>query len=286
MRINKMQAGSKYTARLPQGCRSCRQGAKLVLLVTGKCDTGCFYCPLSSEKRGRSVTFADEARVTKDEDVIDEARSIGAKGTGITGGDPLKAMDLTLRYIRLLKMHLRRGASHPFVHLDHRPEGVPPAAGGRTGRAAHPSPLRAVVGSGEDRPGRCLEGDPNGRRHRDPRHPRDGGCGREADPLCGQDRPGFRQPQRAGVLGDELPSDAKERHRHRQRRALLRRRKRGAGHSHDAFGCEDPHTLLLVWLQGLGAAQQPLEEEGEARRPAERPDDLGGNAAQRGDRRT
>ena len=103
MRINKMQAGSKYTIRLPQGCRSCRQGAKLVLLVTGKCDTGCFYCPLSSEKRGRSVTFADEVRVMKEEDVIDEARSIGAKGTGITGGDPLKATELVIRYIRLLK---------------------------------------------------------------------------------------------------------------------------------------------------------------------------------------
>jgi pyruvate formate-lyase activating enzyme-like uncharacterized protein len=86
----------------------------LVLLVTGKCDTGCFYCPLSSEKRGRSVTFADEARVTKDEDVIDEARSIGAKGTGITGGDPLKELESVLSYIRLLKSTF--GKEH-HVHL-------------------------------------------------------------------------------------------------------------------------------------------------------------------------
>jgi hypothetical protein len=114
MRIRKMQAGSKYTSFLPQGCRSCRQGAKLVLLVTGKCDTGCFYCPLSSEKRGRSVAFADEARVHEDEDVVNEARSIGAKGTGITGGDPLKALDSVVKYIRLLKSTF--GKEH-HIHL-------------------------------------------------------------------------------------------------------------------------------------------------------------------------
>ena len=114
MRINRMQAGSRYIGFLPQGCRSCRQGAKLVLLVTGICDTGCFYCPLSSEKKGQSVTFADEARVLHDDDVINEAKSIGAKGTGITGGDPLKALDLVLRYIRLLKENF--GAEH-HIHL-------------------------------------------------------------------------------------------------------------------------------------------------------------------------
>jgi len=85
-----------------------------VLLVTGICDTGCFYCPLSSEKKGRSVTFADEARVLHDDDVIYEAKSIGAKGTGITGGDPLKALNLVLRYIHLLKGNF--GAEH-HIHL-------------------------------------------------------------------------------------------------------------------------------------------------------------------------
>ncbi len=109
-----MQAGSKYTSCLPRGCRSCRQGAKLVLLVTGKCDTGCYYCPLSSEKRGRSVVFADEAPVHEAEDIVEEARSIGAKGTGITGGDPLKVLDSVIGYIHLLKDAF--GEEH-HVHL-------------------------------------------------------------------------------------------------------------------------------------------------------------------------
>ncbi len=60
------------------------------------------------------MTFADEARVLHDDDIINEAKSIGAKGTGITGGDPLKALNLVLSYIRLLKKNF--GAEH-HVHL-------------------------------------------------------------------------------------------------------------------------------------------------------------------------
>jgi pyruvate formate-lyase activating enzyme-like uncharacterized protein len=60
------------------------------------------------------VVFADEVPVHKDEDIINEARSIGAKGTGITGGDPLNVLDQVLGYIRLLKGTF--GAEH-HIHL-------------------------------------------------------------------------------------------------------------------------------------------------------------------------
>ncbi|MFO7618380.1 MAG: radical SAM protein [Thermoplasmata archaeon] len=88
---------------MPISCVMCQQGSKMVLLVTGKCAHSCYYCPLSLEKKGRDVTYADELLVKSDEDVIFEARAIGARGTGITGGDPLLAMDRTLHYIKLLK---------------------------------------------------------------------------------------------------------------------------------------------------------------------------------------
>lgn len=99
---------------LPISCVMCQQGSKLVLLVTGICGHDCYYCPLSSRKKGHDVTYADETLVEKDSDVIAEAKAIGAKGTGITGGDPLLAMDRTLRYIRLLKKNF--GAKHN-IHL-------------------------------------------------------------------------------------------------------------------------------------------------------------------------
>jgi hypothetical protein len=75
----------------------------MVLFVTGLCSFHCFYCPVSDEKMYKDVVFADEKRVERDEDVLEEARAIRAKGAGITGGDPLEAVDRTCHYIRLLK---------------------------------------------------------------------------------------------------------------------------------------------------------------------------------------
>ena len=75
----------------------------MVLFVTGRCSFHCFYCPVSDEKMYTDVTFADEKRVTRDEDVLEEARAIRATGAGITGGDPLDAVERTRRYVRLLK---------------------------------------------------------------------------------------------------------------------------------------------------------------------------------------
>lgn len=81
----------------------CQEGSKMVLLVTGLCSEDCYYCPLSLEKQGKRVTYANEKPVEKDEDVLNEAKSISARGTGMTGGDPLLEMDKAVHYIRLLK---------------------------------------------------------------------------------------------------------------------------------------------------------------------------------------
>jgi len=110
----RMLKGSAYTGRLPKGCVLCEKGAKMVLLVTGKCDKRCFYCPLSSEKRGKDVFFANEKRITDTEGMLSEAQAMDALGTGITGGDPLLEVDRTAESIKALKKDL--GKSH-HIHL-------------------------------------------------------------------------------------------------------------------------------------------------------------------------
>jgi pyruvate formate-lyase activating enzyme-like uncharacterized protein len=86
----------------------------MVLLITGRCDESCYYCPLSREKKGRDVVYANELLVSSEDDVLHEAEMIRATGTGITGGDPLCVPDRTMGYIRLLKS--RFGGTH-HVHL-------------------------------------------------------------------------------------------------------------------------------------------------------------------------
>lgn len=86
----------------------------MVLFVTGECDSACLYCPLSQEKSGVDVVFADEMPVHDDSDIIEELNAIGAEGAGLSGGDPLCQLDRTLNYIRLLKSHSGKGI---HIHL-------------------------------------------------------------------------------------------------------------------------------------------------------------------------
>lgn len=86
----------------------------MVLLITGKCSTGCYYCPLSSQKRGRDVVYANELRVNAEDQILEEARLIDAEGTGITGGDPLRELKRTIGLIELLKEEF--GDRH-HIHL-------------------------------------------------------------------------------------------------------------------------------------------------------------------------
>lgn len=75
----------------------------MVIFVTGLCQFHCWYCPVNQEKMYRDVTYADEAAVHLDEDLLVEARAIDALGAGITGGDPMDMVDRVCHYIRLLK---------------------------------------------------------------------------------------------------------------------------------------------------------------------------------------
>ncbi len=98
----------RHTQGLSPSCTSCADGKKLVLFVTGVCDTGCFYCPLSDTRNHHSAVYANErlclGRTHDDlgDQVVEEARAQGATGAGVTGGDPMLVPDLTIALVRRL----------------------------------------------------------------------------------------------------------------------------------------------------------------------------------------
>ena len=99
---------------LPDGCKYCVKGEKLVLFVTGLCPRSCYFCPISDKKYGKDVIFANEKNVNDFQDIITEAKNMDAKGAGITGGDPLIKIDRTIKYIKLLKQNF---GGHFHIHL-------------------------------------------------------------------------------------------------------------------------------------------------------------------------
>jgi len=91
----------------------------MVLFVSGLCRFRCFYCPVSPARNQLDVVYANERRVRSDDDVLEEARAIGAAGTGITGGDPLGVVNRVEHYIRLLKGEF--GSDHNIHLYTHEP---------------------------------------------------------------------------------------------------------------------------------------------------------------------
>ncbi|OPY21747.1 MAG: Radical SAM superfamily protein [Methanomethylovorans sp. PtaU1.Bin093] len=112
LNISEGEAGSCYTY-LSRGCKLCQEGAKMVLFITGICGKNCFYCPISDERK-KDITFANERPVNSDMDIIEEAKQMGALGTGITGGEPLLEPEKVFRYIKVLRSEF--GKEH-HIHL-------------------------------------------------------------------------------------------------------------------------------------------------------------------------
>ena len=80
-------------ANLAKGCVLCYQGAKMVLFVTGRCHRSCWYCPLSEERKGKDMVFANEHPIEIPAQAVEMAERMSALGTGVTGGEPLLCLD-------------------------------------------------------------------------------------------------------------------------------------------------------------------------------------------------
>ncbi|MGA8663670.1 MAG: radical SAM protein [Thermoplasmata archaeon] len=117
--VQLLPMASSHRGDLSPACTQCAEGRKMVLFITGVCRFRCFYCPVSPNRNQKDVVYANERRVLCDDDVLEEAHSIGAGGTGITGGDPLGVVDRVEHYVRLLKTEF--GPEHNIHLYTHEP---------------------------------------------------------------------------------------------------------------------------------------------------------------------
>ena len=64
---------------IPKGCQLCLKGAKAVLFLNGICQKPhhcSWYCPISEERRGKDIAFADEIELLKNEDLLTEINMV------------------------------------------------------------------------------------------------------------------------------------------------------------------------------------------------------------------
>jgi uncharacterized protein len=111
----KTECESFFNSGICEGCKRCLRGRKMVLFITGKCSRNCFYCPLSKKRKNIDKIWANEKECKTLSEVIKEAEKSGARGCGITGGDPLLKMERTLKYASALKKRFKDFHIHIYL---------------------------------------------------------------------------------------------------------------------------------------------------------------------------
>ncbi|NPA23012.1 MAG: 4Fe-4S cluster-binding domain-containing protein [Crenarchaeota archaeon] len=88
--------------KLPRGCELCLRGLKSILFITGLCNVSCFYCPVSSERRGRDVMYVNDVPASMIT-IFEEVEACMSMGIAITGGEPTLVIDRVCEIARALK---------------------------------------------------------------------------------------------------------------------------------------------------------------------------------------
>ena len=116
--VESLSWGSKSLGNICRGCKLCYEGYKLIIFVTGLCNHGCFYCPISEKRSGVDLSLANERVITTEEDLLEEAYISGSKGASFTGGDPGLVPNRVLQMAALLKKEF---GSNYHLHIYVRP---------------------------------------------------------------------------------------------------------------------------------------------------------------------
>ncbi|MEK6859247.1 MAG: radical SAM protein [Nanoarchaeota archaeon] len=101
--------------QLPEGCKYCVKGKKLVLFISGKCSRNCWYCSLSNKRKNKDIIWTNERQTNNIRQLIQEAKESNATSAGITGGDLLLFLSRTIKYARALKKKFKKFHIHIYL---------------------------------------------------------------------------------------------------------------------------------------------------------------------------
>ena len=115
-RTESLCAGTKFVSgALSTGCRLCVEGAWSCLFVNGTCNASCFFCPKTHDPL--APPSSDGLAFRNAPDYLAYLRTLGARGVGISGGEPLLRLDTTLEFVTAIKREFA-GSIHVWLYTN------------------------------------------------------------------------------------------------------------------------------------------------------------------------
>ncbi len=87
-----------FYKQLSEGCRICGEGQWSCLFITGKCNAGCFYCPVPQNQDELPGTQGLD--FNQPADYAAYVNQFKFKGVSFSGGEPLLPFERTLAYLK------------------------------------------------------------------------------------------------------------------------------------------------------------------------------------------
>lgn len=122
---------------LSPGCLRCAEGAWSCLFLNGVCGADCFFCP-GYNRAPQAPPWAERLVFDGPAHYAAYVRKLGFRGVGISGGDPLLALDKLLAFVAALRAD-DRGRDTPLDIWAYT-----------SGMATRPEGLRALAEAGLD----------------------------------------------------------------------------------------------------------------------------------------
>lgn len=86
---------------ISKGCRLCGEGEWSCLFITGVCNAACFFCPASQNLE--TLPQSQRLRFQSPETYAAYINKFEFQAAAFSGGEPLMVLDLTLKYLRMLR---------------------------------------------------------------------------------------------------------------------------------------------------------------------------------------
>jgi pyruvate formate-lyase activating enzyme-like uncharacterized protein len=94
-----------YTGEISPGCQACRKGTWACMFINVSCTRDCFFCPQERPEKPKKNerTIIETSLIKSNKDLTGVLKGLGSNACGISGGEPLLAINKAVRFITCMR---------------------------------------------------------------------------------------------------------------------------------------------------------------------------------------